>query len=174
MRVISKLIVISLLLIPAFAVTAHAYKGGIFSFFQSDKKPQELKKEPITIVTKEGRRYQLDVEVADTERTRQKGLMHREKLDVNSGMLFLFKGEQRLSFWMKNTLIPLDIIFVRQDGLIDHIHSNARPLDETRVTSRRDAMAVLEINGGQADSWGIKEGDIIHHPAFNNINLLAQ
>ena len=94
--------------------------------------------------------------------------MHRTEMPENSGMLFVFNSPRKTSFWMKNTLIPLDMLFAHPDGTIHHIHHNARPQDETRITSKFPVKAVLELNGGTADKMGIKEGDQIIHRVFSN------
>lgn len=161
--ILQTLAVITLLLTPTIAMA----EGGFFSKLFSGKVKYQT--ESITIQTASGPRYQLDVEVARTPKQQSNGLMHRKYLDDDSGMLFLFGAETRPSFWMRNTLIPLDMIFINKNGKIVHIHSNAIPLDETRITTPIPASAVLEINGGQADAWGIKEDDTIFHEAFRNI-----
>src|SRR5690606_30378971 len=100
------------------------------------------------------------------------GLMHRTSMPENQGMLFVFKSVHRRAFWMKNTLIPLDMLFIAKDGTITQIHRNAQPLDETVIPSTHVVRAVLELNGGQSEKDGIQEGDRIVHPVFRN--TLAQ
>lgn len=100
------------------------------------------------------------VETAVTEAQRSKGLMHRRSLDANSGMLFVYSYEQQLSFWMKNTLIPLDIAFIARDGHILNIES-MEPLDESTVASDGKAMYALEMNRGFFEKYDIKVGDRI-------------
>ena len=126
----------------------------------------------VTIKTKEDKTYRFDVELALRPGEQEKGLMNRASLPETNGMLFVFNNNQRRTFWMKDTLIPLDIIFITEDGRIDHIHSNAQPLDRSFITSGRESWAVLEINGGLADKLGIEEGDIVYHPVFRNLNRL--
>ena len=130
-----------------------------------------LQPSTVTIETKDGQDYNFNVEMATTGEDQARGLMHRTHMSSDSGMLFLFGDEERRSFWMKDTLIPLDIIFIGRDGIIDHIHHSAKPQDETRITSEKPAFAVLEINGGQAGSLNIVEGDKIIHPAFRNMDV---
>ncbi|MAE50290.1 MAG: hypothetical protein CMH27_00620 [Micavibrio sp.] len=125
----------------------------------------------ILLKTADGRRYNFDVELALTPKEQQKGLMFREEMPEMHGMLFVFGSEFTRSFWMKNTLIPLDIIFIERDGRIQHVHSMAKPLDESAVSSGAPSYAVLEINGGLANKLDIKPGDYIYHEAFRNRNL---
>ena len=106
------------------------------------------------------------IEVADNEPERAKGLMHRESLASSAGMLFVYPRAQSLSFWMRNTLIPLDMIFVDQQGVIQHIHHQAQPLDETPIPGGRGLTHVLEINGGLAKRLGISVGDVLQHQSF--------
>lgn len=105
------------------------------------------------------------VELADDVSERAQGLMFRKSLPVSSGMLFIYERTQTLSFWMRNTLIELDMIFVDKRGVIQHIHHRAQPLDETPITGGR-GIAVLEINGGLAERLGLAVGDQLRHPAF--------
>lgn len=113
-----------------------------------------------------------NVEMAVTSSQKAQGLMNRTYLPPNAGMLFVFNDEDKRSFWMKDTLIPLDMLFLAKDGTIHHIHHMARPQSEAHITSERPSMAVLEINGGYSDALGIKEGDKVLHPVFRN--TLAQ
>jgi uncharacterized membrane protein (UPF0127 family) len=112
-----------------------------------------------------GSAYKFEVEIVTTPETRAQGLMYRKSLAANAGMLFLYPGEQPVSFWMKNTLIPLDMLFLKADGRIAHIAHNAVPLDETPIDSGAAVQAVLEVNGGTANALGIKEGDRVEYQA---------
>lgn len=107
------------------------------------------------------------VELADTAQERAKGLMFREELAPDAGMLFIYDSPQTVAFWMKNTLIPLDMIFVGADGLVRRVHHEAQPGDLTAIEGGRDILAVLEINGGQARRLGIAPGTQMRHPAFD-------
>jgi uncharacterized membrane protein (UPF0127 family) len=118
--------------------------------------------EPLVIHTG-GSAYKFEVEVVTTPETRAQGLMFRKAMPPNAGMLFIYPGEQPVSFWMKNTLIPLDMLFVKTDGSIAHIAHNAVPMDETPIDSGAAVKAVLEINGGTANALGIKEGDKVEY-----------
>ncbi|MGV8833313.1 MAG: DUF192 domain-containing protein [Devosia sp.] len=107
--------------------------------------------------------HNINVEVVDNPETRAKGLMFRQELADNAGMLFDFKQERQVSFWMQNTLIPLDMIFVGADGVVKTIHVNARPQDPTSIPSEVPVQFVLEIPGGQSVALGLKPGDIMEH-----------
>ena len=105
------------------------------------------------------------VEVVDTIETRALGLMHREFLATRAGMLFVYEEPQHTSFWMKNTLIPLDMIFIDENGTVVHIHQNAIPHDVTAIPSNGEILLVLEVNGGLSETFGITIGSEIRHPA---------
>ena len=104
-----------------------------------------------------------NVEVVDTPESRAQGLMFRQDLADDAGMLFDFKQEREVSFWMQNTFIPLDMIFVGADGVIKTIHVNARPQDTTSIPSQVPVQFVLEIPGGRSEELGIKAGDTMEH-----------
>lgn len=108
-----------------------------------------------------------NVRLADTAAARAQGLMHVQRMPQRQGMLFIYERPQRLVFWMRNTLIPLDMIFVDPTGEIAKIHPNAIPLDETPVEGGEGLSHVLEINGGLAARYGIKAGDVLRHPSFD-------
>jgi hypothetical protein len=117
-----------------------------------------LKREPLTIYSANGD-HQFDVDIAATSEQQETGLMFRKALQPNEGMIFPYDPPATVSFWMKNTLIPLDIIFIRANGSIARI-TTARPLDLTPVPSGEPIGAVLEIRGGRAAELGIREGDM--------------
>ena len=106
------------------------------------------------------------VEIADTWREREYGLMCRRALGPNRGMLFVFPVAEPQAFWMRNTLIALDIIYVAPDGRVVSITRNAKPLDETPLPSSGPASAVLELAGGRAAEIGLLPGDRIFHRIF--------
>jgi uncharacterized membrane protein (UPF0127 family) len=110
------------------------------------------------------RTHRFTVEVARTSQQQAQGLMFRESLGANEGMIFPFASPQRASFWMRNTLIPLDMLFVRQDGTIESIAANTVPHDETPVRSGEPVAAVLELRGGRAAELGISAGDRVSWP----------
>ncbi len=104
------------------------------------------------------------VEVADDPDEQSKGLMFREKLAASSGMLFVFDKPKHAQFWMKNTLIPLDMIFADSTGTVTQVHANAIPHDETPIDGGDGVVFVLEINGGLAKSLGVTPGTELRHP----------
>lgn len=106
------------------------------------------------------------VQVADDAQERARGLMFVESMPTMSGMLFVYETPQRASFWMKNTLIPLDMIFADSTGTIVTVHENAVPLDETPIPGGEGIRYVLEINGGLARRLGVAPGDLMQHPAI--------
>lgn len=110
---------------------------------------------------------QFTVELADEPRERNLGLMNRPSMPQSRGMLFIYEEPQSAAFWMKNTLIPLDMIFASAEGEILRIHRNAIPLDETIIDGGPGVLAVLEINGGLAARLGIEAGDVLRHPALD-------
>lgn len=103
----------------------------------------------------------LDIEIADNEYETQTGLMYRTKLEINHGMLFIFPDVKMRSFYMKNTKIPLDIIYIDEARTIISFQKNAKPFNERSLPSDAPAKYVLEINGGLSDAWQLSAGDTI-------------
>ena len=120
------------------------------------------------VIAARGRDIKYEVELALDDAHRSHGLMFRKKLGPYEGMLFDFFQEMPVSFWMKNTLIPLDMLFIAADGTIKHIHANAVPMTTDAIPSEYPVRAVLEINGGSAALLGIKPGDRVKHAIFGN------
>lgn len=127
----------------------------------------------LSIVSADGNttRYEFVVELADTIEKSYRGLMGRFYLPEKSGMLFdvnVIPKDMPIAFWMKDTPISLDMIFADENGVIFYIYEQARPNDTTAIMSPTRPAAVLEINGGQVERFGIKLGDVMHHKLFNN------
>lgn len=101
----------------------------------------------------------LDIEIADTDFDIQTGLMYRNSMKTNQGMLFVFDDETERFFYMKNTKIPLDLIFINANKTIVSFQKNAKPFDESSLPSNASAKYVLEINAGLVDAWGLSVGD---------------
>jgi len=106
------------------------------------------------------------VEVIRSPEKQRLGLMFRKELTKKTGILFVFKEEKKASFWMKNTLIPLDIIFISKDGKIDFIKINAKPGSLKRIRSKNKIIAVLEINSGESNALGINQNSRVEIQKF--------
>lgn len=106
------------------------------------------------------------IEIADTDQTRARGLMFVREMARDAGMLFVYDKPQPATFWMKNTYIPLDMLFMDRAGTVTHVHSNAIPHDTSLINGGDDVFAVLEINAGLAKRYGISEGTQLRHPVF--------
>ena len=120
----------------------------------------------LTVKTAKGDAHSFRVEIAETLVDLQRGLMFRKSMEADRGMIFLFSRPVAVEMWMKNTYIPLDVLFIREDGSIAGIHANAQPLDETPFTAPEPVAAALEINGGLAEKMGIAVGDRVVMPPF--------
>ena len=108
----------------------------------------------------------LSIEVAESDQEKAAGLMFRTKLTDGEGMLFAYGRTMEVTMWMRNTYIPLDMLFVRPDGVIHRIEARTEPLSETVIASGGPMAAVLELAGGAAERLGLKAGDRIDHPLF--------
>ena len=123
-------------------------------------------KSELSIITSNGSKHNFLVEVARTEEEKKIGLMFRRTLAKNAGMLFLYKREALRLMWMKNTFIPLDILFIDKNGVIKRVVKRTIPHSLATISSRKSVLAVLELRGGITSSLEIKKGDRIEHPAF--------
>lgn len=135
-----------------------------------DKAPEGPNGEPteaLTVVTSSGE-HDFWVEIADDDRERARGLMYREKLADNRGMLFEFPDMGPRAFWMQNTPESLDIIYIDDKGKIVSIAENAQPFSPEMLPSDGPAKGVLELRAGRSDEIGAKPGDVIKHPFFGN------
>lgn len=106
------------------------------------------------------------VNIADTGPERSQGLMNVPQMPLMAGMLFVYEAPHAASFWMHNTLIPLDMLFAGPDGTILSLHENATPQDDTSIPGGDGIQFVLEINGGMAHRLGIAVGDVLQHPSI--------
>lgn len=125
----------------------------------------------VEILTADGRRLRFDVAVADRAETRQRGLMFVEEMAPNAGMLFIFEDERQRAFWMRNTYIPLDIIYFDAEGRFVSVAAQAVPFDETSLPSAGPAQYVLEINGGWAAFLQIGPGSVLRSDALAGAGL---
>jgi uncharacterized membrane protein (UPF0127 family) len=119
--------------------------------------------EKLEIQTASGK-HGFQVEVMRTDEQRARGLMYRRFMPADRGMMFDFKTEQPVNMWMKNTYLPLDMIFMARDGTVTHIARDTEPLSERIISSNGPAFAVLEVNAGVAAKIGLKAGDRVLHP----------
>ncbi len=121
----------------------------------------------LTIVTGSGA-HKFEIEVMRSNAELERGLMFRRTMAQDKGMLFDFKTPQTVSMWMKNTYLPLDMLFIGQDGRVVSIKENAEPLSETTIGSGGLVTGVLEVNAGTAKRIGVEPGDLVHHPMFGS------
>ena len=103
----------------------------------------------------------IDIEVADDNAEREQGLMYRDTMDKNAGMLFLMETEEIQAFWMKNTILPLDIMYADSERRIVSIHKGCKPYSLDQIISAKPALYVVEVNAGYTDEYGIQTGDMI-------------
>lgn len=122
---------------------------------------------PLTIISQQGKEHKFKTALAITPRQKRQGLMYVQNLPEDAAMLFWFERPEIQAFWMKNTFIPLDILYIDENGRINQIAHNTKPHDTTSIVSNKPAKAVLEINGGLSKKLGIKEGDHIKFEAIN-------
>ncbi len=144
--------------IKALAIAALGLFAGVTA---AQDAPQQLRSIPLTAGM-----HVIQAEVAQTDRERAIGLMHRKDMPTNHGMLFVFDEPQPQCFWMKNTLLPLSIAFVADDGSIVNI-ADMKPLDETSHCSKKPVRFALEMNQGWFAKRGIKAGAKLKGPPFN-------
>lgn len=129
---------------------------------------QSFQTERLLVETQSGERHVFTVELAIDSGQRQQGLMFRKHMAADAGMLFDFAAPRDISMWMRNTLIPLDMLFIDKDGVIRHIHPNAEPLSESIISSTGPVSYVLELNGGEAERRRIAIGDkVLSHQIGN-------
>jgi len=150
-------------------MTARLVVSGAAGFFAFTLLAQAaslaLSTETLVLKTASGD-HRFNVEVADTNEERALGLMYRRSLPEDGGMLFLYDRPQPATMWMKNTLIPLDMIFIAADGTVHRIESNTEPFSTALISSEGDVLAVLEVNAGEARKIGLKRGDKVLYPGL--------
>ena len=123
-------------------------------------------KDTLTIETASGAKHRFNIEVATSPQQVAQGLMFRRQMAADAGMLFIFERPDPATFWMKNTFIPLDMIFIGVDGRIVNIAERTIPQSETPVPAAGPTRAVLEVNGGATSRLGIKPGDRVRHSSL--------
>ena len=113
------------------------------------------------------------VEIADDAGERERGLMFRQRMDGQHGMLFVFEATQPVGFWMKNTLLPLDLVFIGQDGAVSAVR-HGEPMSEAIISPDEPVRFVLELNAGTAEKAGIETGVRFHHPVIDKVTGASQ
>jgi uncharacterized membrane protein (UPF0127 family) len=129
---------------------------------------ETFRTEPLSIRTAAGSEYRFVVEMAETPKQMMQGLMYRTELAPDAGMLFVHEADRVATMWMKNTYIPLDMLFIDRTGRIAGIHERAQPRSLRTIAAPEPVRAVLELNGGTASRLGIRVGDRVVHPAFSS------
>ena len=153
------------LVLPLLAATALSARHAAA---QTGQRATDFPRSSLVIESASGRTHRFTVEVADNDQRRALGLMHRESMPADHGMVFDFKQDQPVAMWMRNTRIPLDMLFIDRDGRVVNIHARAVPFDETSIHSDGPVRGVLELNGGTAARLGLKAGDVVRHAIFRN------
>ena len=126
----------------------------------------KMRVERLWLVPASGQEVPIDIEVAEAPKEKELGLMFRTELADNQGMLFPYAEARELSMWMHNTYIPLDMVFIRRDGVIHRIEVRAEPMSDRVINSDGAVAGVLELAGGAAERLGIKAGDRVRYPLF--------
>ena len=133
----------------------------IFLLIFSNSLIAELNFSNLTIINDKAEEIIFRVEVVKSEELQRTGLMYRDKLAPQTGMLFLFRNKKRASFWMKNTNVPLDVIFIKQSGIIDSIKKNTTPMSIEKIKSESKVIAVLEIPAGETKLFNISKNSFV-------------
>ena len=128
---------------------------------------QTFEKSKLVIETSKGK-FPFTIELAMTEAQMEQGLMYRRELAPDAGMLFDYRSPETITMWMKNTFIPLDMVFIGVDGKVVDFRERAVPFSLETIASKVPARAVLEVNSGTVQRLGLQVGDVVHHPFFNN------
>jgi uncharacterized membrane protein (UPF0127 family) len=126
---------------------------------------EAIRRETLKLHTARGE-HVINVEITETPEEKALGLMFRTSLADNAGMLFFYETPQEVTMWMRNTYIPLDMVFIRSDGIVHRIEAWTQPFSETIVSSGANVSACLELAGGAAERMGLKPGDRVEHPLF--------
>ena len=126
-----------------------------------------FRRSTVQIATPDARIHKFDVWVADDDQRRARGLMFVTKMEQNFGMLFIYPQPQPVAMWMKNTHIPLDMLFVRADGRVERVVENTEPMSTKTIESGGAVLAVIELNAGTAGRYKIRAGAQVIHPAFS-------
>ncbi|WP_117191388.1 DUF192 domain-containing protein [Rhizobium terrae] len=144
--------------------------AALFLLFAVGAIAQEMTfpRDELSIKTAAGQTYKFSIELAMTDAQREHGLMYRKEMAPDHGMLFDFGQPRRVSMWMENTILPLDMLFIQGDGTISHIRENAVPYSRDIIDSQGLVKFVLEINAGRARALGIRVGDKVISKRIGN------
>jgi len=151
---------LTLIIIAVFLFSAFSYEKG--AAFAASEKLESL------IIRVDGAEIKFNVEVARTPIQQEAGLMFRRSLPKDQGMLFIYPYQSIVKMWMKNTFIPLDMVFINSKGIVKKIVERTVPLSLNVISSEETVIAVLELNGGTSNRIGLKRGDQVFHPYFKN------
>jgi uncharacterized protein len=162
-KLIVGLIAAAMLGTVAVSLTTNLLGTDLSRQLQQSSPQAQARLERLEIVSG-GKTHVFQVETMRNDADRAKGLMFRQFMAEDRGMLFDFEREQPVSMWMRNTYIPLDMLFIRADGRVHRVHERAQPLDETSISSGENVRYVLELNGGITGRLGIKAGDTVKLP----------
>ena len=127
---------------------------------------QAFQRSSLQIATPDARLHPFNIWIADTNERRARGLMFVRQLDADAGMLFIYPAAQPIAMWMKNTYIPLDMVFVDRKGVVTSVAHDTEPLSERTIPSNGPAWAVVELNAGAAAAIGLEAGDRVRHSIF--------
>lgn len=165
-RIVVVLFALALLLAGGLAVRSNLLQRAAQDAAGAAAAAEGLEELAIGAAPPERRRHVFRVEVMRDDAARQRGLMFRQHLPADRGMLFDFERTAPIAMWMKNTLIPLDMLFIRADGSVARIEERTEPLSERTIPSGEPVRAVLELDGGTAARLGLRAGDRVDHPLF--------
>jgi uncharacterized membrane protein (UPF0127 family) len=125
-----------------------------------------MRRETLKLQTAKQGEHVINVEVTETDAERAQGLMFRTHMPGKTGMLFFYTTPREITMWMRNTYVPLDMVFIRKDGTVHRIEARTEPLSETIISSQGDTVACLELAGGEAARLGLESGDKVEHRLF--------
>jgi len=126
----------------------------------------KMRQDRLWLLTAGGHETPINVEIAEAPKEKELGLMFRTEVPEGTGMLFPYDAPREITMWMHNTYIPLDMVFIRADGVVHRIEQRAQPLSDRIISSHGPVTAVLELPGGDAERLGLKPGDRVRHPYF--------